>query len=251
MSKQASFNFGHFIPISTVDWYGRSAAVLFLRGCQFRCPYCQNYPYLTGSELMSMEDIQARITKASRFVSALVFSGGEPTLQPEAIKTLARYAASLSLAVGLETNGFGMDIVSDMLDEGILDKVFMDIKAPVDDPVLYGKVIGLDEKKGAEAAKNAVLTLNKCLDADIEVEIRTTVFRGLIGKDEISRIGQYLEKYPQVSYAIQQGVPENTLNLKHIEIFSRDELLEMVKAIDTKHLRQIRICTIDNGNERI
>lgn len=251
MSNQASFNFGHFIPISTVDWYGRSVAVLFFRGCQFRCPYCQNYPYLTGSELMSIEDIQARITKASRFVSALVFSGGEPTLQPKALKTLARYAASRLLAIGLETNGFGMDIVSDMLDEGILDKVFMDIKAPVDDPVLYSKVIGLDEKKGAEAAKNAVMTLNKCLNAGIEVEIRTTVFRGLVGKHEISKIGQYLDKYPQVSYAVQQGVPDNTLNLKHIEIFSRDELLEMVKSIDIKNLHQIRIRTIENGNERI
>jgi pyruvate formate lyase activating enzyme len=248
---QETFNFAHFIPVSTVDWHRRSAAVLFFRGCQFRCPYCHNFNYLRGSETMRIKDIQARINKASRFISALVCSGGEPTMQPEALKAIVRSSVSRSLAIGLETNGFGVDVVRDMLDEGILDKVFLDIKAPLDEPVRYARVTGLDLNMGAKVAKHASETLHRCLEADIELEVRTTVFRGLTDINDVVKIGHYLDKYASVTYAIQQGIPENTMKLKDIQVFNRDEILEMVKAINAKNLKEIWIRTAYNGNEKV
>ncbi len=32
-----------FLETSLIDWDGRIAAVLFLPGCNFRCPYCYNH----------------------------------------------------------------------------------------------------------------------------------------------------------------------------------------------------------------
>jgi len=104
---QQTFNFGHFIPISTVDWHGRSVSVIFFRGCQLRCPYCQNHAYITGSSEMDIEDMKSKKSKTKPFISAEVFSGGGPTLQRDALIDLAGVATSRSLAVGLENSGLG------------------------------------------------------------------------------------------------------------------------------------------------
>jgi pyruvate formate lyase activating enzyme len=253
LPMQQTFNFGHFIPISTVDWHGRCVSVIFFRGCQFRCPYCQNHAYITGSNEMDIEDMKSQISMTKPFISAVVFSGGEPTLQRDALIELAGFARSISLAVGLETNGSGVDVLMEMLDKGLPDKVFLDVKAPLDDPKQYSIVTGINMDAGSKAAENTVHTLDKCISAGIELEVRTTVFRELVGAEEVRKISQYLDECDNcnLTYAIQQGLPDNTMDLKHIEKFSRQEVMDMAKAIKAANLKDIRIRTVENGEERI
>ena len=97
--------------------------MLFSRGCQFDCPYCQNHAYLAGRDDRTIEEIHSMIAKVLPYISALVFSGGEPTMQSDALIDLARYAKSKSLDIGLETNGLAFDVIRKMMDEGLLDKV--------------------------------------------------------------------------------------------------------------------------------
>jgi len=54
-------NFGGIIPLSTVDWPGRAAMVVFLRGCPLRCPHCQNRQLQEGERLVAFHDIASRI----------------------------------------------------------------------------------------------------------------------------------------------------------------------------------------------
>ncbi|MCL7412958.1 MAG: anaerobic ribonucleoside-triphosphate reductase activating protein [ANME-2 cluster archaeon] len=248
-----TFNFGHFIPISTVDWHGRSASVLFFRGCQFDCPYCQNHAYLTGRDDTTVEELSSKISKAVPYISALVFSGGEPTMQPDALADLARYARSKSLDIGIETNGFAFDVIRTMVDEELLDKVFLDIKAPLDEPAHYAKVTGADEDMGARTVRAAAGTLTMCLDAEIEVEVRTTVFKGLAGAEQVLNIMSYLDitTSGNLTYAIQQGIPENTRSLKDAGIFHRDELMKMARAMKPDKIKHIRIRTQEQGDELI
>lgn len=202
---------------------------------------------------MDIEDMKSQISKTKPFISAVVFSGGEPTLQRDALIELAGFARSGSLAVGLETNGFGADVVTEMLDKGLLDKVFLDVKAPLDEPKQYAIVTGLNVDAGSKAAKNTARTLDKCIRAGIELEVRTTVFRGLVGAKDIRKISQYLDECGSVNltYAVQQGLPDNTLDMKDIDKFSREEVLDMATAIKSCNLKDIRIRTIENGEERI
>lgn len=248
-----SFNFGHFIPISTVDWYGRCVSVIFFRGCQLKCPYCQNHAYITGSNEVDINDVKSKISGAKPFISAVVFSGGEPTLQRDALVGLAEFVKSCSLAVGLETNGFGTDVIMEMLDRGLADKVFLDIKAPLDHPKQYSKVTGIDVNAALKAAENTSKTLDHCIRAGIELEVRTTVFRGLVGGEAVRKISNYLgDCYGKnITYAIQQGLPDNTMDLKEIEKFSRQEVLDMATDIMDSNLKEILIRTIENGEERI
>src|SRR3972149_11562703 len=37
---------GIMIPVSTIDWYGRAASVIFFNGCNFKCLYCSNGEFI-------------------------------------------------------------------------------------------------------------------------------------------------------------------------------------------------------------
>jgi pyruvate formate lyase activating enzyme len=121
-------NFGGFIPLSTVDWRGRSACTVFFRGCPLRCSYCQNEVIQTGSDLRESEEIMDMIRTSSPFISGVVFSGGEPTLQKDALLELARFAKNLDLKVGLQTNGQFPAAIEALIAEKLVDRIAIDYK---------------------------------------------------------------------------------------------------------------------------
>lgn len=54
-------NFGGIVPLSTVDWPGRAAMVVFLRGCPLRCPHCHNKMLQSGENMVAFHSIASRI----------------------------------------------------------------------------------------------------------------------------------------------------------------------------------------------
>ena len=54
-------NLGGIIPLSTVDWTGRAALVVFLRGCPLRCPHCQNRDLQEGDSSVAFHVLASRI----------------------------------------------------------------------------------------------------------------------------------------------------------------------------------------------
>ena len=48
-------------------------------------------------------------------ISGVVFSGGEPTMQKEALLALARIAKGMGLAVGVQTNGVFPDTLEALI----------------------------------------------------------------------------------------------------------------------------------------
>jgi len=93
---------------SLVDYPGRVAAVLFAGGCNFRCPYCQNpglvEPVSGGDDLYSIEDALAFLDSRRGLVSAVVISGGEPTLHAE-LPALIASVRAMGFLVKVDTNG--------------------------------------------------------------------------------------------------------------------------------------------------
>ena len=58
--------FGGYLPTSFLDWEGRVTAVIFLKGCNFRCPFCHNAPLVTGmAEGLETGPVLADILRAS------------------------------------------------------------------------------------------------------------------------------------------------------------------------------------------
>jgi pyruvate formate lyase activating enzyme len=77
---------GGFEKQSFIDWEGRMAAVIFTKGCNFRCGYCHN-PELVYPELMQQSnDISEDyvfdfLLSRQNWLDGVVITGGEPTLQ--------------------------------------------------------------------------------------------------------------------------------------------------------------------------
>ncbi len=231
-------NFGGMIPVSTVDWYGRSASVIFFNGCPFRCIYCQNYKLLDATNLIALEEIEEKILDVKSFISAVVFSGGEPMMQYEALEQLAKFAKEQGLLVGIETNGYYPKRLKRLIEKKLVDKLFLDIKAPLNDTQRYSTITG----KG-DAAERALESLN----LGIATETRTTVFRSFA---DVLGIAESLAGHAG-TYVIQQGIPENAPDkeIQKEKSLSRNELVILAKSVS--FLKDVRIRTREKGDEKI
>ncbi|RZN37865.1 MAG: anaerobic ribonucleoside-triphosphate reductase activating protein [Methanophagales archaeon ANME-1-THS] len=249
----ATINLGGIVPVSTIDWRGKTAMVLFLRGCPLRCLYCQNYNLLEGQSHVELEEIESEIEKTNVFIDAVVLTGGEPFMQPEALEAIAQIAKRHALSVGVQTNGFYTEIIKSMVNEdrGLIDKIFLDIKAPLSDARLYERLTRVSGV--AEQVRN---TLEACTQAKIDLELVTTVFKHLVGAEEVKRIARDIEAagvacYP---YVLQQGRPEHVPGnlIKRDDLFTREELRELAAdAYLAADLKDVRIRTKEHGEEVI
>ena len=251
-------NLGDIVPTSTIDWPGKVALVIFMKGCPLRCPYCSNAQLTESSaddECADLEKVNAEILRAADFIDGVVFSGGEPFMQPAALKEAAAYVKGLGLLVGVHTNGAYPDRIESMANAGLLDAVFLDAKAPMAyEP--YKKASGEMEDSTFEAIKHS---LALCCGLRHEnkisfLEVRTTVFRGISDQPEdIRNIVSAIECAD--AYVIQQGRPEVALDekLKATDAVHRDELLELAKtaAKSAKGIKTIKVRTHTFGDEII
>ena len=125
--KIAGFN-----KTSFVDYPGKIACVVFTPHCNMRCDYCHNKHILEGYvPLIDEGEIFDHIEKRKGMISALVITGGEPTLQAGLVDFIKKVKA-LDLAVKLDTNGSKPELIKDLLDQDLLDYIAMDIKSPFD-----------------------------------------------------------------------------------------------------------------------
>lgn len=117
---------------SLCDWPGLVTAVLFLGGCNLRCPTCHNaglawtperYPSLTQTH------IQDFLHSRSGWLDGLVVSGGEPTFVP-GLPSLLQELSFFGLPLKVDTNGLRPDILESLLAEGTIQAVAVDVKGP-------------------------------------------------------------------------------------------------------------------------
>ena len=219
-------NLGGTVPISTVDWYSKAVFVIFFRGCPFRCIYCHNHSILEGEDHVSFNKLEQDIKKTKDFIDGVVFSGGEAFLQFDALKHLLGFVKGLSLLTGIETSGFYPDRIKVVLDKCLVDKIFLDVKAPLDDDALYETICGV--KGVTENVRKSIKICNNRVD----LELRTTVFKNLVGESEVKKIASEI-KDVNCTYVIQEGRPELS-PLKNMEqdcLFKREEIIKIAKSV--------------------
>jgi anaerobic ribonucleoside-triphosphate reductase activating protein len=122
------FNFGGIEDLSLIEYPGLAARVIFLRGCDYHCSYCYNKSICSGEDLRDFSDYCNDLL----FASAVVFSGGEPTLQPEAVFDFAVYYKKEGKKVGLYTNGSRPGVIEKLLERKLIDFISLDIKTTKD-----------------------------------------------------------------------------------------------------------------------
>lgn len=123
---------GGLTPFTTIDYPGKLAAVLFCQGCPWRCGYCHNRHLLTCGQpgTVPWGDVLRFLEQRHGLLDAVVFSGGEPTMQHGLRSALAE-VRHMGFSTGLHTAGPFPGRLHSCLP--YLDWVGMDIKASFDE----------------------------------------------------------------------------------------------------------------------
>jgi pyruvate formate lyase activating enzyme len=241
-----NFDKSIIVPFSTVDWPGKAAMVVFLRGCNFKCSYCQNYRIWGASQPDNSDALQREIQRNKDYVSAVIFSGGEPTLHLNLLQVLAQEAKNEGLLVGIETNGSFPNVLETLIAVKLLDGLFVDLKAPLTNPQKYAQITGTTE------ASNYINKIKRTIEIGTEAlavrklqefELRTTLFKGLLTADEIIEMVKGFETIP---YALQQGRTEMCAQ-PGLTALTHDE----IAMLAAQCRRPLRIRTLEKGDEEI
>uniref|UniRef100_UPI001B7F98CB anaerobic ribonucleoside-triphosphate reductase activating protein n=1 Tax=Desulfovirgula thermocuniculi TaxID=348842 RepID=UPI001B7F98CB len=124
---------GGLLKFSLSDYPGRPAAVVFTRGCNFRCPWCHNPGLVDPARYVPevpLEGVLRFLERRCRLLDAVVVSGGELTLQPDLLDFL-RELKRMGYATKLDTNGSRPGVLRRALGEGLVDCLAVDYKAPL------------------------------------------------------------------------------------------------------------------------
>jgi len=129
--KAMELRFGGLLKSSLIDYPGMVSCVLFVQGCNFRCPFCHN-PELVLPELftpaLDNKSVINFLRERRGFLDAVVITGGEPTLQAGLFDFCQRIR-ELGYSIKLDTNGSRPRVIEELLKAEVIDYVAMDVKS--------------------------------------------------------------------------------------------------------------------------
>ena len=192
---------GGLQPFTTIDLPGALAAVVFVQGCPWRCPSCHN-PHLreaagTGvAAAFTWPAIRSWLERRAGRLDGLVFSGGEPTLDP-ALPAAMQEARAFGYRIGLHTAGMSPRRLEALLP--LVDWVGLDVKAPLEDDALHDRLSGV---QGAAADVQASLAALQA--SGVAYECRTTTDPLLLhAGDALERLAQQLAARGAAPHVLQ------------------------------------------------
>ncbi len=187
---------GGFQPFSLCDYPGKVAAVVFTQGCDFRCPFCHNsqlIPTEVSEEHLMPEEAVVELLEARRGrIEGVVVSGGEPALQRELPAFLERLKR-MGFAAKLDTNGSHPGVLRELLSQGLVDYVAMDVKAP---PAKYDRLSGVAVDLSTILESVALIS-----QSGVAHQFRTTVVESLLAPSDLQEIREMLP--PNSPYRLQ------------------------------------------------
>lgn len=239
---------GGLQKFSLLDYPGTVSAIVFTKGCNFRCHFCYNpmlvWPSRKAGKLKNISPVSLGGEKKdhpSSYLSSgfreddffnflkvrqgklegVVITGGEPTLHKD-LPRFIKKIKNLGYLVKLDTNGTNPVMLAKLIKEKLVDYIAMDIKAPEN---RYPKVVGreVDFKK----IEKSVRIIK---ESGRPHEFRTTVVPGLLKKGDIAGIGKIIkggEKWFLQKF--KSGTELVDSQFESIGPFTNKEMEEMVK----------------------
>ncbi len=219
-----------FRGTSVVDYPGKIASVIFLGGCNWRCPYCYNVDLVVPERLKTLPDLSeaevlSELRRREGFIKGVVLTGGEPTLWGRRLRgLLERIKCETGLVIKLDTNGSHPDLVASLVEEALVDYIALDFKTA---PSRYPEL--------AADFEPVARTLEILNQHDGQTEVRITLAPALVGKEELEEMLPWLRGVRRI--ALQKFVPEvETLDPDFPRLtFSPEEMLALRKLLE-RHL---------------
>lgn len=212
--------------MTLLDYPGLVACTVFTGGCNFRCPFCHNASLVLPEELQAadggVEAVLSFLKKRQGLLDGVAVTGGEPLLHADMADFL-REVKTLGYRVKLDTNGSFPDRLQSLVEEGLVDRVAMDIKNA---PALYAKTAGLETMDMAAVARSK----DYLLSGAVEYEFRTTVVRGLHTRESLVEAARWIAGAQ--AYFLQQFKDSGALiDGSGLGAFSDDEMRALLTAV--------------------
>jgi len=215
-----------FIETSLVDWDKKVSSVIFLGGCCFNCPFCQNYPLAKDSKELKEIDwdlIKDKLLKKKKWIDGVVLSGGEPMMHPEIFGLLIKIK-ELGYATKIDTTGYYPYPLKEAIELGLVDYVAMDIKTTLDKR--YDKACG--RKVHLVVIERTVRLLK---ESGVDYEFRTTMVPGIVGQEELIEIAKKIA--PVKKYVLQQFVAKNArlASFRTKKAYTKEEIKDIISPL--------------------
>jgi pyruvate formate lyase activating enzyme len=190
----ADIKVGGLARLSSCDWPGQLAATVFCQGCPWSCPYCHNAPLIPAGRGAGPDwaEVLAFFETRRGLLDAVVFSGGEPTLQSDLAEAM-REVRGMGFRVGLHSAGPYPDRLAAVLP--IVQWVGFDVKAPFSD---YERITGAPGSGG-----RARESLHLLMASGVPFETRTTVHPRLLDEAALDRIRRDLAGFGISNHRLQ------------------------------------------------
>lgn len=188
---------------SLIDFPGKLSCVAFVTGCNLACPFCHNPELARGRypQRITREDLLHFLRQRRKLLDGVVISGGEPTLTPD-LAEICRDVHAMGLAVKLDTNGSRPDVLSGLIDDGLIDYVAMDVKTA---PDRYHSL--LTNRATQRLVEKSIHLL---MQGGVDYEFRTTCVRPFIDDETVLSIARSVQGARR--YALQTFRSEVLLN---------------------------------------
>lgn len=200
----AALRVGGLQRFTSLDYPGALAAVVFVQGCAWRCVYCHN-PHLQpkhspAGQGLAWAEVRAWLATRRGLLDAVVFSGGEPTLDP-ALPAALDAVRVMGFRTGLHTAGMAPRRLQALLPR--LDWVGLDIKAPLaDGGARHDAVTGV---RGAAMAVRRSLQI--LMQAGKPLQLRTTAHPQWLSADALQTLREELAAWGARATVVQVGQP--------------------------------------------
>jgi pyruvate formate lyase activating enzyme len=214
--------------VSLIDYPGLICAIVFLQGCNFKCPYCHN-PELVDPKLfqpgIKENEVLDFLNMRRGKLDAVTITGGEPTIQ-DGLAPFIKKIRKMKFAVKLDTNGSQPQVIKTLLDEKLLDFIAMDIKAPLEK---YRDIVKAPVK--SDLIQESIRLI---LNAKIRYEFRTTVVKSQLEEKDVLRIARLIPGAE--CYVLQKFVPVKVLEKKFLkeQSYPDEKFQEIKKHLENK-----------------
>lgn len=208
-----------FLETSLLDWPGKICSVLFLPYCNFRCPYCHNHPLIFYPERfpsIPISKVIKRLNNFKQWVDGVCITGGEPTIHKD-LPNLINEIKKNGFMVKLDTNGSNPEMLEQLIREGIVDFISMDVKAPLN-PNIYSQSIGVKFDINPIIRSIEILKQGK-----VDFQFRMTVVPTLHEEKDIKILGSQLRVGKK--FILQNFNPSNPLDPTFKSIIPLEENL--------------------------
>jgi len=176
-----------FFGVSLIDFPGHISSVVFLGGCDFRCPFCQNKDLvLKPKELEDLDftELIEALKLRKRLIDGVAVTGGEPLIFNDLERLLEEFKG-LELAVKIDTNGNHPNRLKSLVKSELVDYVAMDVKTSLD---RYSEACG--KRIDVQPIE---MSMDFLLGGEVDCEFRTTCVPGLVTEREIELIAERIK----------------------------------------------------------